>query len=91
MKKLWVPFLAKLDNLFLGEMIFSDLFNFPKDKVFKIFQFNLQLLHSQCYWAAQRPRAQLPAAQATVDPFSHILAGKSPFNFPRTSRVSHSE
>jgi hypothetical protein len=32
-----------------------------------------------------------PAAQATVDSFSRILAGKSRSNFPRASRVSCSE
>jgi hypothetical protein len=32
-----------------------------------------------------------PAAQATVAPFSRILAGQSPSNFPRASRVSCSE
>jgi hypothetical protein len=32
-----------------------------------------------------------PAAQALVDPWSRILAGKGRFNFPHASRVSCSE
>ncbi len=45
MKKLGVPFLAILNNLFLGEMMIANLLNFTQDKVFKIFEFNLRLLH----------------------------------------------
>lgn len=46
-KKLWVPFLAKLNYIILGKLMLSNLLNFTQDKVFKIFQLNLQLLHFQ--------------------------------------------
>jgi hypothetical protein len=41
--------------------------------------------------AANGLELSCPAAQASPDPFSRILAGHSPSSFPHASRVSCSE
>jgi len=42
-------------------------------------------------WPPNGLELSCPAAQATLEPFSRILAGKAPSNFPHASRVSSSE
>jgi hypothetical protein len=42
-KRLRVPFLGKLDDLFLGEMMLSDLLNFTQNEILKVFHFRHDL------------------------------------------------
>lgn len=60
--ELWVPFLTILNNLFLGEMMLSNLLNFPYDKVFKIFHRNLQILSTPRAMAGTSVPARLARA-----------------------------